>query len=132
MKQCTIKNAVVIEGVGLHTGRLVKMTFKPAAVDHGYKFQRVDIEGAPMIAADANKVVSTNRGTTLKSEEAQVSTVEHALSALVGLGIDNVLIEIDGPEVPIMDGSAMPFIHALESAGIETQTADRDYFELHV
>jgi UDP-3-O-[3-hydroxymyristoyl] N-acetylglucosamine deacetylase / 3-hydroxyacyl-[acyl-carrier-protein] dehydratase len=130
MKQCTIKNAVVIEGVGLHTGRLVKMTFKPAAVDHGYKFQRVDIEGAPMIAADANKVVSTNRGTTLKSEEAQVSTVEHALSALVGLGIDNVLIEIDGPEVPIMDGSAMPFIHALESAEIETQNADRDYFEI--
>ncbi len=130
MKQCTIKNAVVIEGVGLHTGRLVKMTFKPAAVDHGYKFQRVDIEGAPMIAADVNKVVSTNRGTTLKSEEAQVSTVEHALSALVGLGIDNVLIEIDGPEVPIMDGSAMPFIHALESAGIETQNADRDYFEI--
>ncbi len=130
MKQCTIKNAVVIEGVGLHTGRLVKMTFKPAAVDHGYKFQRVDIEGAPMIAADANKVVSTNRGTTLKSEEAQVSTVEHALSALVGLGIDNVLIEINGPEVPIMDGSAMPFIHALESAGIETQNADRDYFEI--
>lgn len=130
MKQCTIKNAVVIEGVGLHTGRLVKMTFKPAAVDHGYKFQRVDIEGAPMIAADVNKVVSTNRGTTLKSEDAQVSTVEHALSALVGLGIDNVLIEINGPEVPIMDGSAMPFIHALENAGIETQNADRDYFEI--
>lgn len=130
MKQCTIKDAVLVEGIGLHTGRLVKMTFKAAPVDFGYKFQRIDIEGAPIIAADANKVVSTNRGTTLKSEDAQVSTVEHVLSALVGLGIDNALIEIDGPEVPIMDGSATPFIEALEKAGIEEQAAAKDYFEI--
>ena len=130
MKQCTIKDSVVINGVGLHTGREVCMTFKPAPIDFGYKFQRTDLEGAPIIAADANKVVSTNRGTTLKSENAQVSTVEHALSALVGLGIDNVLIEIDGPEVPIMDGSALPFVTALENVGIVEQEALREYFEI--
>lgn len=130
MKQCTIKDEVLVEGIGLHTGRLVKMVFKSAPVDYGYKFQRIDIEGAPIIAADANKVVSTNRGTTLKSDEAQVSTIEHVLSALVGLGIDNVLIEIDGPEVPIMDGSAVPFINALEKAGMEEQSAEREYFEI--
>ena len=130
MKQCTIKDSVVIKGVGLHTGRQVCMTFKPAPIDFGYKFQRTDLEGSPIIAADANKVVSTNRGTTLKSENAQVSTVEHALSALVGLGIDNVLIEIDGPEVPIMDGSAMPFVTALENVGIVEQEALREYFEI--
>ena len=130
MKQYTIKDAVVVKGIGLHTGRMVNMTFKPAPADYGYKFQRIDIEGAPIIAADANKVISTNRGTTLKSDEAQVSTVEHALSALVGLGVDNVLIEIDGPEVPIMDGSALPFVLALEGVGLQELNAERDYFEI--
>jgi UDP-3-O-[3-hydroxymyristoyl] N-acetylglucosamine deacetylase / 3-hydroxyacyl-[acyl-carrier-protein] dehydratase len=130
MKQQTIKDAVVIEGIGLHTGREVRMTLKPAPIDFGFKFQRTDLEGMPIIAADVNKVVSTNRGTTLKNDEAQVSTVEHALSAFIGLGLDNILIEIDGPEVPIMDGSAMPFINAIESVGIVEQNAEREYFEI--
>ncbi len=130
MKQHTIKKAVTVKGVGLHTGKSVSMTFKPAPINHGYKFQRIDLENTPVVAADVNKVVSTNRGTTIKSGEAQVSTVEHALSALAGLSIDNVLIEIDGPESPIMDGSAKEFIKKLEKAGLEEQDADRIYFEV--
>lgn len=130
MKQCTISKPTSISGVGLHTGRLVTLTFQPAPVHNGYKFRRIDLEGMPIIAADCNKVVATNRGTTIKSEDAQVSTIEHALSALVGMGIDNVVIDINGPEVPIMDGSALPFIAALQAAGIEEQDAEREYFEI--
>ena len=130
MKQHTIKKPVSVKGIGLHTGRSVTMTFKPAPVNHGFKFQRIDLESAPVISADVAKVISTNRGTTIKSGEAQVSTVEHTLSALIGLSIDNVLIEIDGPESPIMDGSAKAFVEALEEAGKEEQTADREYFEV--
>ena len=130
MKQATIKKSVTIKGVGLHTGKPVKMTFKPAPVNHGYKFKRIDLENEPVIPADVNRVVSTNRGTTIKSGGAQVSTVEHTLSALAGLKIDNVLIEIDGPETPIMDGSAMPFVKKLQTAKREEQDADREYFEV--
>jgi len=97
MKQHTIKKSVTVKGVGLHTGKSVKMTFKPAPANHGFKFQRIDLEDKPVISADISKVVSTNRGTTIKSGDAIVSTVEHTLSALAGLAIDNVLIEIDGP-----------------------------------
>lgn len=128
MKQHTIKKSVSVKGVGLHTGEKVKLTFKPAPENHGYKFQRIDLESKPVITADVNKVVSTNRGTTLKSGEASISTVEHVLSALMGLHIDNVLMEIDGPEAPIMDGSAMSFVKVLEKAGIEEQANDREYF----
>ncbi len=127
MKQHTIKQAVSIEGVGLHTGKPVKMTIKPAPINHGCKFQRIDLEGQPIITADVSKVISTNRGTTIRSGTAQVSTVEHVLSALSGLSIDNVLIEIDGAEIPIMDGSAKVFVDSLEAAGIETQDAEREY-----
>lgn len=130
MKQHTLKEAVFIEGIGLHTGRTVRLTFKPAPIDFGFKFQRIDLDGMPVIAADANKVVSTNRGTTLKNDDAQVSTVEHALSALIGAGLDNVLIEVDGPEIPIMDGSALPFLTAIEKVGIVEQDAQREYFEI--
>lgn len=130
MKQHTIKQAVTVKGVGLHTGKSVSMTFKPAPVNHGYKFQRIDLENTPLVAADVNKVISTNRGTTIKSGEAQVSTVEHVLSALTGLSIDNVLIEIDGPESPIMDGSAKDFVDKLSSVGLEEQDADREFFEV--
>lgn len=130
MKQHTIKESVAIDGVGLHTGRKVTMTFKPAPINHGFKFQRIDLESAPIIGADVAKVVSTNRGTTIRSGDAQVSTVEHTLSALVGSSIDNVLIEIDGPETPIMDGSAKAFVEVLEKAGLEEQDADRDYLEI--
>lgn len=130
MKQCTIGEDVSIEGVGLHTGEHVSVTFKPAPTGHGYKFQRIDLAGAPIIAADAHKVFSTNRGTTLQSDDAQVNTVEHALSALVGLGIDNVLIQINGSELPIMDGSATDFVNALKKAQIIEQDINREYFEI--
>jgi UDP-3-O-[3-hydroxymyristoyl] N-acetylglucosamine deacetylase/3-hydroxyacyl-[acyl-carrier-protein] dehydratase len=130
MKQHTIAESVSVEGVGLHTGKAVKLTFKPAPVNFGYKFQRIDLEDQPIIPADVSKVISTNRGTTIRLGEAQISTIEHALSALAGYAIDNILIEINGPEIPIMDGSARPFIEALQQAGRQEQEADREYFEV--
>jgi len=129
-KQRTIQKAVALSGVGLHTGKVVTLTFNPAPENHGHKFQRVDLTGQPLVNADVSRVISTTRGTTIKSDEAQVSTIEHVLSALVGLGIDNVLMGIDGPEVPILDGSAIQFVKALQEAGIEKQEADREYFEI--
>lgn len=128
MKQRTIKQPVTLSGVGLHTGSVVNITFNPAPEDHGYKFVRTDLENKPVIHADVNRVVSTDRNTCLQVGDSQVKTVEHALSALRGLGIDNTLIEIDGPEVPIMDGSAFPFVEAIVKAGIEEQEVDREYF----
>jgi len=130
MKQTTIKKAATVKGVGLHTGQEVTMTFRPAPVNHGHKFKRVDLENEPIISADVNRVSSTNRGTTIKLGDAQISTVEHTLSVLTGLQIDNVLIEINGPETPIMDGSGLDFVKKLSRAGIEEQEADREYFEI--
>ena len=130
VKQRTIKNAVTISGVGLHTGKKVSLTFKPAPDNHGYKFQRIDLPGQPVINADIDNVVDTERGTTLEQNGARVNTTEHALAALVGMEIDNVLMELDAPEVPIMDGSAMPFIKILVKAGCVDQHAERIYFEL--
>ena len=129
-KQRTIQKAVSLSGVGLHTGKVVTLTFNPAPENHGHKFQRVDLVGQPLVNADVSRVISTTRGTTIKSDEAQVSTIEHVLSALIGLGIDNVLMGIDGPEVPILDGSAIQFVKALREAGVEEQEADREYFEI--
>jgi UDP-3-O-[3-hydroxymyristoyl] N-acetylglucosamine deacetylase/3-hydroxyacyl-[acyl-carrier-protein] dehydratase len=129
-KQRTLKSAVTISGVGLHTGKFTTITFKPAPDNHGFKFQRTDLEGKPMIDADVDNVVDTARGTTLEQNGARVSTTEHALGALVGLELDNILIELDGPEVPIMDGSSWPFIQALEKAGTVEQEAPREYFVL--
>ncbi len=130
MNQHTIKESVTVKGVGLHTGKEVTLTFRPAPVNHGYKFQRVDLEAHPIIRAEISQVTSTNRGTTISKGDIVVNTVEHVLSALYGLSIDNVLIEIDGPEVPIVDGSAAPFVRALESAGMDEQDAEREYFEV--
>ncbi len=130
MYQQTIEREVRIEGVGLHTGSFVRMQFKPASENHGIRFQRIDLPGQPVIMADVSKVVSTNRGTTLQEGEAQVWTVEHVLSALVGLGIDNVLIELDGPEIPIKDGSAIEFVNELEKAGIKQLLAPREAFRI--
>lgn len=127
-KQQTLKKAVTLKGVGLHTGEMTSLTIEPAQENHGYRFQRVDIEGEPIVKADADNVVSTARGTTLKQGEAEVYTTEHVLAALYGLQVDNALIKIDGPEVPILDGSSMPFIEAIEDAGIEEQNAVREYF----
>ncbi len=130
IKQQTIVKSNSVQGIGLHSGRSVTMTFHPADENHGIKFQRVDLEGMPIIAADAMKVVSTNRGTTIKQGNAQISTVEHVMAAFIGMGIDNVLVAINGPEVPIMDGSAIPFVNAIKEVGIQPQNAERSYFEI--
>jgi UDP-3-O-[3-hydroxymyristoyl] N-acetylglucosamine deacetylase / 3-hydroxyacyl-[acyl-carrier-protein] dehydratase len=130
MKQFTIQEPISLEGIGLHSGKNVFITLHPAAVNHGYKFQRIDLPESPIIAADANKVISTNRGTTLKQDDVQVSTVEHLLSALVGTGVDNVLITLNGPEIPILDGTSIQFVRAIESVGKIEQDTDREYFEI--
>lgn len=130
VKQRTLKKSVSVSGHGLHTGESVTLTFNPAPDNHGYKFRRTDIKGQPVIDADVDNVVDTARGTTLSQNGAKVSTTEHALAALVGMQIDNVLIDLDGPEVPIMDGSSQPFIEALKSAGAREQDAERVYFVL--
>ncbi|MCW3077675.1 MAG: UDP-3-O-[3-hydroxymyristoyl] N-acetylglucosamine deacetylase [Bacteroidetes bacterium] len=129
-KQRTIKQAVSVSGVGLHTGKPVTITFNPAPENHWYKFQRMDVEGQPIIDADADLVVDTSRGTTLEKDGVRVYTTEHVLAALVGLSIDNCLIQMTAPEMPIMDGSSWKFVEALEAAEIQEQEAFRDYFEL--
>ncbi|MEQ8807736.1 MAG: bifunctional UDP-3-O-[3-hydroxymyristoyl] N-acetylglucosamine deacetylase/3-hydroxyacyl-ACP dehydratase, partial [Imperialibacter sp.] len=130
IRQQTVKEKVTVSGVGLHTGVHTTMTFVPAPPNHGIKFQRVDLEDQPTIDADADLVVDVSRGTTLEQNGARVSTTEHALAALVGLEIDNVLIQLDGPEVPIMDGSALLFVEAIERVGLEEQNAQRNFFEV--
>ncbi|PQJ32582.1 UDP-3-O-[3-hydroxymyristoyl] N-acetylglucosamine deacetylase [Nonlabens arenilitoris] len=124
-KQTTISKDVSLTGVGLHTGNDVTLVFKPAPANHGYKFQRVDLEGQPVIEADANFVTDTKRGTTLDKNGVHINTCEHVLAALVGLEIDNCLIEIDNSEPPIMDGSSKFFIEALEKAGIDSLDENR-------
>jgi UDP-3-O-[3-hydroxymyristoyl] N-acetylglucosamine deacetylase/3-hydroxyacyl-[acyl-carrier-protein] dehydratase len=130
INQQTIKEAVSVKGVGLHTGASVTLTFKPADANHGYVFKRIDLDGQPEVKALAKNVISTDRGTTIGVGDAIINTVEHVLASLVGLSIDNCLIEIDGPETPIMDGSAKHFVAALESVGILEQDTERDYFEI--
>ncbi|MCC5923749.1 MAG: bifunctional UDP-3-O-[3-hydroxymyristoyl] N-acetylglucosamine deacetylase/3-hydroxyacyl-ACP dehydratase [Crocinitomicaceae bacterium] len=130
-KQRTLKSEVSVSGIGLHTGEKVTLTLCPAPENHGYKFQRTDVEGAPIIVADADNVVSTERGTTLANKEGvKVHTTEHVLAALYGMQVDNALIQLSGPEIPILDGSAWPFVQAIESVGYEEQHADRNYFVL--
>lgn len=127
-KQQTIKESFYISGQGLHTGKAVTITFNPAPENHGLVFRRVDLEGQPLIKAKAEFVSDTMRGTTLQIEDVKVHTVEHALSALVGNGIDNVLIDLDGPEVPILDGSAKPFTDLIKQVGVVEQQANREVF----
>ncbi len=127
-KQRTLANEVSLSGKGLHTGVNVKVTFKPAPVNHGYKFSRVDLPGAPVIDAIADNVTETSRGTTLVSGDASVATIEHILAAFAGMRVDNVLIEIDGPEAPIMGGSARTFVEAVNKAGIVEQDEERNYY----
>src|SRR5688572_22033265 len=122
-KQRTLKKAITISGVGLHTGKPCNLTMKPAPDNHGYKFKRTDVEGQPVIDADVDLVVDTSRGTTLGKDGVKVHTIEHVLAALVGMQVDNALIEIDASEIPIMDGSSKPFIEAIEASGVEEQTA---------
>jgi UDP-3-O-[3-hydroxymyristoyl] N-acetylglucosamine deacetylase / 3-hydroxyacyl-[acyl-carrier-protein] dehydratase len=123
-KQKTIQKEVSLSGVGIHTGNTVKMTIKPAPINHGFAFCRVDLQGSPIIAAKAEYVVNTQRGTNLEKNGVQIQTSEHVLAAAVGLDLDNLLIEINSSEPPIMDGSSKYFVEALEKAGIEEQDAD--------
>ena len=128
VKQKTIKAAISLTGVGLHTGKEVKITFKPAPINNGYTFVRVDLEGQPIIEADANYVVNTQRGTNLEKLGVKIQTPEHVLAALVGCDLDNVIIELDASELPIMDGSSKYFVEAIEKAGIQEQEAKRNVY----
>jgi len=128
VKQKTIKNEISLTGVGLHTGKEVTMTFKPAPVNNGFTFVRVDLEGSPVIEADANYVVNTQRGTNLEKLGVKIQTSEHVLAALVGCDVDNVIIELNESEPPIMDGSSKFFVEAIEKAEIEEQDAERIYY----
>ncbi len=130
LKQRTIKSEVSVAGVGLHTGAAVTITFKPAPEHYGYKFQRIDMPGSPIIDADVDNVTDTSRGTTITQNGASVSTIEHVLAALVGSEIDNVLMEIDAPEVPILDGSSIEFVDIFETVGFKEQDADREYYDI--
>ncbi|MBB5635475.1 UDP-3-O-[3-hydroxymyristoyl] N-acetylglucosamine deacetylase/3-hydroxyacyl-[acyl-carrier-protein] dehydratase [Pedobacter cryoconitis] len=130
VKQKTIKSEVSVHGVGLHTGASVTLTFCPAPENHGFKFQRTDLPGQPIIDADCDNVTDTARGTTITQNGASISTVEHVMASLVGMDLDNILMKLDGPETPIMDGSAILFVEALESVGLVNQSIDREYFQI--
>ena len=130
IKQHTIKSPITVSGVGLHTGVDANMTFLPAKSNQGIKFQRIDLDGQPLIDADVDNVVDLSRGTTIEQNGARVNTVEHTLAALVGMEIDNIVIQLDGPEPPIMDGSSKMFVDALNKVGIVEQNALRNFFEV--
>ena len=127
-KQHTILKPISLKGVGLHTGKEVNLTFKPAKEDFGYAFCRVDLPEKPIIEASINLVVNTDRGTNLDKNGIKINTSEHVLAALVGMEIDNVLIEMDSSEPPIMDGSSKYFVEALEKAGLKEQDAIRNEY----
>lgn len=127
-KQTTIAAEISLKGVGLHTGQEVAMTFKPAPVNNGFTFVRVDLEGQPIIEADANYVVNTQRGTNLEKLGVMIQTPEHVLAALVGCDLDNVIIELNASELPIMDGSSKYFVEAIEKVGIVEQEAERKVY----
>jgi UDP-3-O-[3-hydroxymyristoyl] N-acetylglucosamine deacetylase / 3-hydroxyacyl-[acyl-carrier-protein] dehydratase len=127
-KQTTLAGSFSLCGKGLHTGLYLTVTFNPAPENHGYKIQRIDLEEEPIIDAIAERVVETTRGTVLEKGDAKVSTVEHALSALYALGIDNCLIQVNGPELPILDGSAMPYVDKIRQVGIQEQNVPKDYY----
>jgi UDP-3-O-[3-hydroxymyristoyl] N-acetylglucosamine deacetylase/3-hydroxyacyl-[acyl-carrier-protein] dehydratase len=128
VKQKTIKKEISLTGVGLHTGKEVTMTFKPAPINNGFTFVRVDLQGHPIIEADANYVVNTQRGTNLEKLGVKIQTPEHVLAALVGCDLDNVIIELNASELPIMDGSSKYFVEAIEKAEIEEQEAQRNVY----
>lgn len=129
-KQTTIRKEVSLSGIGLHTGANVTITFHPAPANHGYIFQRVDLEGQPKIAALAENVIDTSRGTTIGNKDFRISTIEHVLAALAGLQIDNALIQLDQEETPILDGSSSQYLKVLLESGIHELEAKREYFEL--
>ena len=129
-KQHTIQKSIKISGTGLHTGVLVEMTLNPANPGFGYQFQRTDLPSQPVIKADCDLVTDISRGTTLQVGDAKISTVEHILAALVGLGVDNCLIQVNGPEIPIIDGSSSPFIEIIEKAGVVEQDAAKAWYSI--
>lgn len=128
LKQKTLKGSFSLCGKGLHTGLNLTVTFNPAPDNHGYKIQRIDVEGQPLIDAIAENVTETTRGTVLSKGDVKVSTVEHALAALYAAGIDNCLIQVNGPEFPILDGSAKYYVENIQRVGIEEQSAVKDYY----
>ena len=130
LKQHTLKNSISFTGKGLHTGLQVEMTIVPAEANHGIKFQRIDLPEQPIIEAFAENVTANSRGTTLEKNGVKISTIEHVLAALFGMGVDNVLIKVNAPEAPIMDGSARDYVKAIAEAGIEEQAEERRYFEI--
>lgn len=129
--QSTILKSASISGRGLHSGKEVTLTFKPAPENHGIAFQRIDLPAKPIVKALVTNVYDTSRGTSIKEGEAEMKTVEHVMAALAGLAIDNILIEVDGEEAPIMDGSAKPYIQLLSEVGIKKQNAFREYITVN-
>lgn len=129
--QHTLKQEVSISGAGIHTGKFVTLNIKPAAPNYGIQFQRTDLSGSPLIKADVDNVVETNRSTTIEANGGRVGTIEHLMAALTGMEIDNALIEINGEEVPILDGSAGCFIEELSKAGVKQQEEEKIYYHLH-
>lgn len=127
-KQKTLKESFSLEGKGLHTGLSIHITFNPAPENHGYKIKRIDLEGEPIVDALAENVSGTQRGTVLSKNGVHISTVEHAMAALYASGIDNCLIEVDAPEFPILDGSAVVYVNEINRVGIVEQAASRDYY----
>src|SRR5205807_2329423 len=130
LKQRTLKSAIKTTGVGLHTGARVDLTLRPAPPDAGIVFQRMDLREPVAIPAHARHVGDTRLSSSLEKDGAKISTVEHLMSALAGLGIDNLFVDVSGPEVPIMDGSAGPFVFLLQSAGIEEQASRKRYLRI--
>lgn len=128
MKQLTLSTSFTVSGKGLHSGRELTAEFCPAPDNHGYKIQRTDLEGQPVIDCLAEYVTSTCRGTVLTKGDVTVSTIEHAMAALYAMGVDNCLIKVDGPEIPILDGSARPYVEAIENAGLTEQKLDKDFY----
>lgn len=128
MQQLTLNESFEVSGKGLHSGLQIKAVFKPAPENHGYKIKRIDLENEPVIDAVAENVVDTQRGTVLGKGDARVSTVEHALAALYAAGVDNCLIEVNGPELPILDGSSVIYVNAIENVGLKEQSADKDFY----
>lgn len=129
LKQRTLSSRISASGVGLHTGKKISLTLNPAPVNSGIIFKRTDLESAP-IKASLENVFDTRLSTSLSNEQIKISTVEHLLSALAGIGIDNAMVELDGPEVPIMDGSARPFVFMIQSAGIQEQTDSKKFIKI--
>ena len=131
LKQNTLNGSFSLCGKGLHTGLSLTVTFNPADENHGYKIQRIDLPGMPVIDAVAENVVDTQRGTVLAKGDVRCSTVEHAMAALYALGVDNVLIQVNGPEFPILDGSAILYVKEIQRVGLKQQNAPKDYYVIH-